>query len=75
MTEKRHIYLDNSATTKISREALDKYVEVSESCYGNPSSLHSYGLLAEKEITAAKEEILKVRKLSVCDNAYAQQGE
>lgn len=59
MTEKRHIYLDNSATTKISKEALDKYIEVSTLCYGNPSSLHSYGLLAEKEISSAKEEILR----------------
>ncbi len=56
--EIKHIYLDNSATTKICDEALNKYIEVSKNCYGNPSSLHSVGLLAEKEITNAKNIIL-----------------
>ena len=46
------IYLDNSATTKICPEALKKYVEVSESDYGNPSSLHAMGLDAEKLLDA-----------------------
>ncbi len=52
------IYLDNSATTKIRREALEKYVEVSQSNYGNPSSLHGMGYLAERELKAAREAIL-----------------
>lgn len=52
------IYLDNSATTKIRKEALEKYIAVSEECYGNPSSLHGMGFLAEKEILSAKREIL-----------------
>ncbi|MBO5908110.1 MAG: cysteine desulfurase [Clostridia bacterium] len=54
----REIYLDNSATTKISREALDKYIEISSQCYGNPSSLHAYGFRAEKILTQARAEIL-----------------
>ena len=52
------VYLDNSATTKISDEALKKYNEVSLSHFGNPSSLHSIGLDAEREMDAAKKEIL-----------------
>lgn len=51
------IYLDNSATTKICDEALDRYVEVSRSCYGNPSSLHSMGYEAEKIINEARTNI------------------
>ena len=58
MSEMRHIYLDNSATTQISNEALKKYNEVSLSVFGNPSSLHSFGLLAEKELNAAREAVL-----------------
>lgn len=54
----RRIYLDNSATTEISEGALQKYLEVSREAWGNPSSLHSFGLLAEKEINAAREVIL-----------------
>lgn len=55
---KRQIYLDNSATTRISEEALAKYVEVSTLNYGNPSSLHSLGIDAEKELRCAREAIL-----------------
>ncbi len=55
MTE---IYFDNSATTKISSEALKKYCEVSERIYGNPSSLHNLGFLAEKELNSAREAVL-----------------
>ncbi len=54
----RHIYLDNSATTEISDGALNKYIEVSRSAWGNPSSLHSFGLLAEREISAARAAVL-----------------
>ena len=56
--EKREIYLDNSATTRICAEALRKYIEVSEGCFGNPSSLHSLGVRAEEEIKHAEGEIL-----------------
>ncbi len=52
------IYLDNSASTKISEEALAKYVEVSRTLYGNPSSLHNMGFLAEKELKSARDALL-----------------
>ena len=54
----REIYLDNSASTKISEEALKKYIEVSRTVYGNPSSLHNLGFLAEKELKYAREILL-----------------
>lgn len=53
------VYLDNSATTRISEEALEKYIEVSRGCYGNPSSLHTMGFDAEKILGAARDEICK----------------
>ena len=53
----KQIYLDNSATTRICDEALDKYVTVSRECYGNPSSLHGLGFDAEKLLDAARTEI------------------
>ena len=43
-----NVYLDNSATTKICDEALEKYREVSLTEYGNPSSLHALGFQGEK---------------------------
>ncbi len=52
------IYLDNSATTRISAEALEKYVKISEMVYGNPSSLHGMGFSAEGILKEARSEIL-----------------
>ena len=54
----KEIYLDNSASTRISEEALEKYNEISRAIYGNPSSLHTMGFLAEKELRAARETLL-----------------
>ena len=53
----KQIYLDNSATTKICDEALEKYVQVSRECFGNPSSLHAMGYEAEKLLNNARGEI------------------
>ena len=52
------IYFDNSATTKICREALLKYNEVSEAEYGNPSSLHTMGVYAQRILDDARRSIL-----------------
>lgn len=52
------IYLDNAATTKPSRAAVEAMVQAAEE-FGNPSSLHGLGLRAEKLIGAAKETIAK----------------
>ena len=51
-------YLDNSATTPLGVKAKEK-IEEMLSNFGNPSSLHSVGLLAEKEVTLAREIIAK----------------
>ena len=53
----KKIYLDNSATTRICDEALEKYIAVSRECYGNPSSLHALGFEAERIINSARDEI------------------
>ena len=60
----KEIYLDNSATTKISAPALKKYIEISEGCYGNPSSLHKMGFDSEKILSSARAEILRTLSAS-----------
>ena len=54
----REIYFDNSATTKMSARAIEKMTSVARECYGNPSSLHSVGLSAERAIGEARGIIL-----------------
>lgn len=51
------VYLDNSSTTVVCREAADKVMEMLTDNYGNPSSLHARGFRAEQELTAARNEI------------------
>lgn len=53
------VYFDNSATTKVSRAAADKaYIMMTEN-FGNPSSLHTFGIRAEEELEAARTVIAK----------------
>ena len=44
------VYLDNSATTKPYNEAVDVMTTVLREDFGNPSSLHTLGITAEKYI-------------------------
>ncbi len=52
--EKSMIYLDNAATTKPSKAAVDAMIKAAE-CFGNPSSLHGLGIEAEKLINESKK--------------------
>lgn len=56
-------YLDNSATTRVCPQAAEKALEMMTACFGNPSSLHSLGAAAERELTAARQ---KVARLAGC---------
>ena len=44
------VYLDNSATTRPSDAVTAAMTEAMKDNFGNPSSLHSLGLQAEKEV-------------------------
>ncbi|MDE6274687.1 MAG: cysteine desulfurase, partial [Clostridiales bacterium] len=50
------VYLDNAATTKPSKIALEAYLSVAEKYYGNPSSLHTVGQNAAEELAAYREK-------------------
>lgn len=56
-TGQKEIYLDNSATTPVLPEIADIMVSVLTKRYGNPSSLHSKGLEAEKILSAARKQL------------------
>ena len=59
MTEKT-IYLDNAATTKMSKSAINAMLPYMDSIYGNPSSLHSVGQKANEALVNARERIAKL---------------
>ncbi len=53
----KEIYLDNSATTKVYKQAAEEAYKVMTEFYGNPSSLHAKGIEAEKIMEDARKEI------------------
>lgn len=54
------IYVDNAATTKTSRTAIDAMLPYMDKIYGNPSSLHSVGQAAADALRKAREEAAEV---------------
>ena len=54
------IYLDNCATTKPYKEALDAFVEVHTSYYGNPASINKFGKTTNKLLSAARAQVATI---------------
>ena len=62
-------YLDNSATTRCCEEAAQLLVKLLTEDYGNPSSLHNKGVIAENYMNDARKKIaktLKVQEKEIC---------
>ena len=51
------IYVDNAATTKMSRTAIDAMLPYMEEIWGNPSSLYEAGQKAAEALWSARERI------------------
>ena len=62
-------YLDNSATTRCSKDAADMVMQLLTQDYGNPSSMHNKGVIAENYMNDARKKIaktLKVQEKEIC---------
>jgi cysteine desulfurase len=55
----KRIYLDNSATTQVSKEVLDTMLPFFTEHYGNPSSLHTMGQEANVAVENARAQVAK----------------
>ncbi len=58
------VYLDNSATTRVLPEVVELMTKIMCVDYGNPSSLHMKGVLAERYLRGAKEVLAKILKVN-----------
>ena len=56
------MYLDNSATTQISKEVLEEMMPYLTEEYGNPSTLYSIGRESKKALEQARQRIAELRK-------------
>jgi cysteine desulfurase len=54
------IYLDYSATTPMDSRVLDAMTPYFSASFGNPSSVHRYGQIAEAAIESARETVARV---------------
>ena len=61
--ERKEVYLDNSATTRVFDSVRDVMVQAMMADYGNTSSRHMKGVEAENYIKSAREEIAKSLKV------------
>lgn len=52
-------YLDNSATTAVSKTVAEKVYKMMTENYGNPSSLHTKGIRAEEELERSRSTVAK----------------
>ena len=51
-------YLDNSATTMLCEDAKQAIMSAMDNNFGNPSSLHALGVMAEQAISEARSKII-----------------
>lgn len=68
------IYLDNSATTRVYGEVANLVVKTMTEDYGNPSSMHHMGVVAENYTKQAAEQIAKTLKVNAKDILFTSGG-
>ena len=69
-----NLYLDNAATTKMSRVAIEAMLPYMETVYGNPSSLHSVGQVAAEALADARQRIADVLGAKSAKEIYFTSG-
>ena len=57
MKETCLIYLDNNATTKLDEKVLETMLPFLKDNYANPSSIYSFGGIAQKAVAKAREQV------------------
>lgn len=67
-------YFDNSATTRCSDAAVHLMQRILLEDYGNPSSLHMKGVVAENYIKTATEQIAKILKVAEKEIIFTSGG-
>ncbi len=68
------IYLDNAATTKMSRTAIEAMLPYLDGVYGNPSSLHSVGQAAAEALSDARGRIARCLGAEARDITFTSGG-
>ena len=68
------VYLDNSATTKITEGVRDIMLKVLYEDYGNPSSMHMMGVIAERYMKESAQQIADCLKVDSKEIVFTSCG-
>ena len=68
------IYFDNAATTCLDPEVLQAMMPYLTSCYGNPSSIYSYGRESRLAIENARKSVAKILNAHPAEIFFASGG-
>ena len=68
------VYLDNAATTKMSKRVIEEVIESFENIYGNPSSTHTLGQKAKAVVENARHIVAKNLKVEAKEIVFTSGG-
>ena len=68
------VYLDNAATTKMSKRVIEEMTESFENIYGNPSSIHTLGQKAKAVVENARHIVAKNLKVEAKEIVFTSGG-
>lgn len=68
------IYLDNAATTQISKEVLEEMLPYLTEHYGNPSSIHGFGRKAKSAIEQSRKIVAKYLNAATAEVFFTGSG-
>ncbi len=60
LKERGYVYVDHLATTPVAEEVLEAMMPYFREKFGNPTSLHQFGIDAKKAINRAREQIAQL---------------
>ena len=70
----RRVYLDNAATTFVSKEVLNEMLPCFNIKFGNPNSLHSFGREAMAVVDTARDKVAKAINAKSVSEIYFTSG-
>jgi len=68
------VYLDNNATTKVSKEVFESMLPFFNEDFGNPSSMHDEGFKIRKMVNSAKKDIAEVLNVDSKEIYFTSSG-
>lgn len=68
------IYLDHAATTPVAQDVVSAIKKLMHEDYGNPSSMHKKGVVAEKYIKEARKKISKALQVNEKEILFTSGG-